>query len=128
MVVAGLLKDGTVRDALLNAADIGFSAPSYLKKEVSRHLGRVAARAQVPVATAEAILEDLLGVIDLVPPGVYSPWMDVARGMALRAGALGDEDYLALALALKAPIWTLDKDSLRLQGLRVLSTKDLEGT
>lgn len=125
VVVAGLFKDGTVRDVLLNSEDVAFCAPFYLKDEVARHLHEVASRARIPRATAEAILEDLLGAIELIPPGVYSAWTNAARGLTHTAGATGDSDYVALALAIEAPVWTLDKDFTRIPGIRLLATRDV---
>ena len=125
VIIAGLIEDGTVRDTLLNADEVAFSAPSYLSEKVSSHTDRVASRARLPLATVAAVLEDLLGSIELVPPGAYSAWMATARILARRADARGDEEYIALALALDAPIWSLDKDFLRVRGLRVLSTRDV---
>jgi len=125
VLLAGLFKDGTVRDALLNTHESLFAAPSYLKDEATRHLAEVAARARIPAPTVEAVLEDLLGAIELMPPGVYSGSMQFAMKLARAVGALEDADYLALALALDAPIWTLDKDFRRIPGIRVLSTRDV---
>jgi len=126
VVLAGLFKDGTVRDVLLNAEDLSFSAPLYLREEVEKQLARVASRAGIPRETVESVLEDILGAIDLVPSGVYSASLDLARRLAKRAEAVGDADYIALCLALEAPVWTLDKDFDRVPGLRVLRTKDVD--
>lgn len=125
VVIAGLFKDGTVRDSLLAAENVAYLAPSYLTSEVVRHLSDVSKRAKIPLPVVRTVLEDLLEAIELVPPGVYSKWMDVARRLARAAGALGDADYIALAFALEAPVWTLDKDFRRNRGLRVVSTSDL---
>jgi predicted nucleic acid-binding protein len=125
VVVAGLFKDGSVRDALLNADDVRFVAPAYLQAEVARHTAEVASRANIPRATVEAVLEDLLSVIDFVAPGAYASWVEPARRLARRSGAMGDEEYVALALALESPIWTLDRDFRRIPGIQVLGTRDV---
>lgn len=126
VVLAGLFKNGTVRDALLNPEDVAFLAPAYLKEEVSRHLSQIATRAKIPVITVEAVLDDLLAAIELMPPAVYSGSIQAGRDLARKVGAIRDADYIALALALGAPIWTLDKDFSGIPGLRVLSTGDLD--
>lgn len=125
VVIAALFKDGTVRDVLLNPEDILFQAPAYLRDECTRHIPDVAARARIPLATVEAILEDLLSAIESVPPGVYAGSMSRARELARGAKALGDEDYIALALATEAPVWTLDRDFRRVASVITLTTKDL---
>jgi predicted nucleic acid-binding protein len=128
VVVAGLLKDGTARDALLSSEDVAFVAPGYLSEEVDRHLNRLADRSGLPVATIEAVLQDLLSVIELVPEAVYAPWIPQARAMARTAHAQGDEEYIALSLALAAPIWAYDRDFSRIPGIKSVSTRELEGT
>jgi predicted nucleic acid-binding protein len=126
VLIAGLFKDGTVRDLLLNSEEMGFTAPAYLKEEALRHVAEVASRAKLPPATVSALLEDLLGSIDLIQPGAYAACVGPATELAKEANARGDEEYIALALALRAPIWTLDRDFRRIPGLRVLTSKEVE--
>jgi len=126
VVLAGLFKDGTVRDILLNYEAAEFVAPRYLESEVERHLSEVVLRTRKPEATVRVMLEDLLAAIDLLPPEVYSGSMDRAKSVAGRAGCRGDEDYIGLALALDSPVWTLDSDFGRVPGLRTLRTDEIE--
>jgi predicted nucleic acid-binding protein len=126
VVLSGLFKDGTVRDVLLYFEGAKFIAPSFLKSEVERHLPDVVYRTGKPEATVSATLEDLFSTIDLVPAGVYYRSMAKARNIAKSAGAEGDEDYIAIALALEAPVWTLDKDFVRVAGIRTLQTSEIE--
>lgn len=126
VVVAALHKNGSVRDVLLNAEDASFCAPAYLADEVTRLLAEVVARVGLPAATVEAVLSDLLGSIDLVPSGAYANGMSRARRLAAAADAVGDEDYVALALSLDAPVWTLDHDFRRIPGLKTLTTKEVD--
>jgi predicted nucleic acid-binding protein len=125
VLVAGLFKEGTVRDLILNSDNLELCAPSYIREEIERQVPRVAGRANLPVATVGAILEDLLAAIDLVPGPAYSGWMDPAGKLASEAEAPGDAEYIALALALGAPVWTLDRDFRRIPGVKVLSTQDV---
>lgn len=123
--MAGLLKDGSVRDSLLTVDDAALVAPLYIEHQIEAHLQEIAGRAAIPEETVRSVLRDLLGAIELIPRGVYAEWMDRGRSLVREANALGDEDYVALSLALDAPIWSLDRDFLRIPGLRVLSTKDV---
>lgn len=126
MVVAGLFKDGTVRGLILNRDDVEFYAPDYIREETFRQIPRVATRAKLSEVTVKTVLEDLFGAIELIPVGVYSAWMEKATALAGSAAAKEDPDYIALALALDAPIWTLDDDLRRVPGLRILATKDVK--
>lgn len=125
VLVAGLFKDGTVRDLILNSENLALCAQSYLRDEINRQVPRVAARAKLPESTVRAVLEDLLARIDLVPRAIYSGSIVLATKLANEAGALGDAEYTALALALGAPVWTLDSDFRRIPGLKVLATRDV---
>jgi predicted nucleic acid-binding protein len=125
VLVAGLFKDGIVRDLILNSDNLALCAPSYLREEIDRQIPRVAARTRLPEATVKAVLEDLLAAIDLVPRAVYSGSMDMAARLADEAGAPGDAEYIALALAIGAPVWTLDSDFRRIPGLGVFATRDV---
>lgn len=115
-----------MRDILINFEDAEWVAPQYLRSEVERHLADVVLRSRKPEGTVRAVLEDVLAAIDIVPVGAYSSLMDRARDVARRAGAQGDEDYIAMALALEAPVWTLDKDFVRVPGVTILRTMDIE--
>jgi predicted nucleic acid-binding protein len=126
VILAGLFKNGTVRDTLLNVEGLSLTAPAFLREELEKKLPVVVERTGVPRETIESVLEDLLGAIDLVPSGVYVGRLAEAGQLTSRANARGDEDYVALSLALGAPVWTLDKDFLRISGIRTLTTKEIE--
>jgi predicted nucleic acid-binding protein len=126
VILAGLFKNGTVRDTLLNVEGLYLTAPAFLREELEKKLPVVVERTGVPRETLESVLEDLLGAIDLVPSGVYMDRLAEARRLTLRANARGDEDYVALSLALGAPVWTLDKDFHRISGIRTLTTKEID--
>ena len=126
VVLAGLFKDGTVRDVLLNNDDVDFVAPKYVASEIERRIPEVVFRTKKPEATVRAVLEDLLSAIELVPAEAYSGSIARALRLAKREGAEGDEDYIALALALDSPIWTLDKDFDRVRGIITLKTADVD--
>jgi PIN domain len=77
------------------------------------------------------------GQRDLHLPGTSAPWLSAgpncsvplnekARDIGRRADAQGDEDHIAMALALQAPVWTLDKDFVRAKGVGVLRTRDVD--
>lgn len=126
VVVAGLFKDGTVRELILNLDDPELCAPAYIRQEAFRQIPRVATRAKLSEPIVRTVLEDLFGAIELIPAGVYSAWMGRALALAKKAAAVEDADYIALALALGAPVWTLDGDLRRVPGLRILATQDVK--
>lgn len=126
VVVAGLFKDGTVRDLLLNTHTFDFCAPEYVRGEAARQIPQISKRAHLPEATIEALLGDFIEAVDLVPLAAYALRMAEAQTPARTAGAEGDADYIALSLALECPIWTLDRDFARIPRLQILSTREID--
>ncbi len=126
VLLAGLFKIGTVRDLLLTTESCFFSAPDYLQSEVHRHLFDVSLRSQLSAETVRVVLEDLLSQIELAPFGLYAHRIEEARRVMGKAHAPEDVDYVALALSLDAPIWTLDNDFRRMSRVATLTTRELE--
>jgi len=125
ILVAALMANGTVRDALLSPTDHEYVAPKYLESELDRQLSRISARSGLPIESVRALIEDLLEALELIPVGVYAEFLPGAASLVARANAAGDQDYVALALFLDAPIWTLDKDFDRISEISVLKTPDI---
>lgn len=120
-LLAALMADGKARRALLHTSATLY-APPLLLEEVEARLGKAAAQAKVAPAAVETLWADLRGRIAVVPAGVLAPFMDEARALATKADAEGDEDYVAAALALDAPVWTYDDDFRRIPGIRTIGT------
>lgn len=125
VLVATLMADGAVRDVLLSSPDHEYIAPRYIQVELERNLSRIAARARLPMETVRALTEDVLGAVDLIQPGAYGHLLADATASAKAAHAQGDEDSIAVALLLSAPVWTLDNNFRRVKGIRCLNTKEV---
>lgn len=124
VLIAALMAEGSTRHALLHSM-VPLSAPAYVRDEVKRHAGAIAKRAGLPRAViAEAIVE-LLARIQIVPNAAYSATLDEARRLCNEAKADGDEDCVALSLASGEPIWSLDSDFDRIEGIRRMTTSDV---
>ena len=125
VLVASLMENGTVRDVLLSSSDHQFFAPTYVRDEVVRNQGRIASRARLSIETVRALTEDAFEAIELLPPPTYAHLLSEATALAKAADALGDEEYIAMALLLEAPVWTLDKDFRRVKGIDCLNTQEV---
>jgi predicted nucleic acid-binding protein len=53
------------------------------------------------------------------------PFEERAKAVARRAGDPNDWEYVALAWALDAPIWTYDHDFRRMEGVRAIDTASI---
>ena len=126
VIVACAIADGKARRALLTAPDVEFYAPAYIREEVLRTAPKIIALSGVGPTVVSTLLDDLFARIAIVPREGFSARLREAAAKVAVASARGDEDYVALALALAAPIWTYDKDFHRIKGIRVVSREQVE--
>jgi predicted nucleic acid-binding protein len=125
VAIAALTANGNVRDVLLSSADHDLFAPQYVEAELARNAARISRRSHVAPSTVRALIEDVFQVVELVPAPLYDRFRASAPTSTRRANARGDEDYIALAMFLDSPIWTLDEDFRRIPGLSVLTTREV---
>jgi predicted nucleic acid-binding protein len=125
VLVACLFKEGRARPAVLYSDDVALVVPPGILSEVERELPRVAHRAGVSRAELGSILELLRGHIQEVALDVLRPFETDAKRIAVEAGDPTDWEYVALALALDAPVWTYDRDFRRMRGVQTIGTSDL---
>ena len=125
VVIAALMKDGRVRRVLLNPPeDVVFHAPSMLDEEVRSCIPDIVIRTGKPHAEVESLIGDLLQQLIFVPVALLEPRYDDAMRLSKAADAQDDAAYVAVALVLDAPVWTLDDDFDRIGGIRRLRTRD----
>jgi predicted nucleic acid-binding protein len=125
-IVACAIANGKARRTVLTAVDVEFCAPAFVLEEVRRRLPKFIALSGVAPAILTTLLDDLFGRISVVPREGYLNRLAEATALAARAGAQGDEEYIALALALEAPVWSYDKDFHRVRGIRVIGREQIE--
>jgi predicted nucleic acid-binding protein len=115
------LLGGRARDVLFSGT-IAFFAPQHTLFEVARYLPYVART----IGRAEL---DLFREFELLPvvaaqPGEYDSQMELATQLIGRRDPK-DVHVLALALQLRLPIWTEDRDFDGLPNVTVFRTSDL---
>lgn len=127
VLMAALKRDGRVRGLLIGAPPhVAFYAPEFLFLEVEEHLDELAEAAGVPRLALGAVLRVLRPRITVIPPEATEHVIQRARLLAAKAQAPDDEEYVALALAMDAPIWSFDKDFDRIPGVRRVDSKAVE--
>jgi predicted nucleic acid-binding protein len=126
VIVACAIADGKARRTLLGATEIQFYAPAFVLEEVRLRTPKIIALSGVAPAIVSSLMEDIFAKVAIVPREGSVSHLKEATSLAKRAGAQGDEDYVALALALQAPVWTYDKDFHRIPGVRVVSREQIE--
>jgi len=120
VLVACALSDGSSRRALFQATDVEFYVPEFILEELRRKTPKLLALSGLPPPVLTGLIDDLFGRVDVVPRWAYAGQMKEALELTRAAGAEGDEDYVALALALEAPVWTYDKDFRRIRRIKVV--------
>lgn len=125
VLVACAIADGKTRRAYFSAHDVEFYAPTFIREELLKRTPKVIAISGVAPIDLAVLLEDLFSRLVFIPREGFKEKMDDACAIAARADARGDEDYVALALTLQAPIWTYDKDFLRIKEIRVINTDQI---
>ncbi len=126
VLVASLMADRRARHALLHTSHAIY-VPPHVFEELLAKAGKIAKRARVTRSVVEAMFADLRARVEVVPPALLDAFLPEAVRRTREAGAEGDEDYVAAALALDAPIWTYDDDFARIRGVRTIGTAEVAG-
>ena len=125
VLFACLAKDGRARDVLMTTR-ANLVAPPAIIEEIESLLPKAAARAGVSVDIMAGVLAHLRGRIQVLSSAAYESKREEAQRLCRAADAWGDDEYVALALALDAAIWTYDKDFQRIPGLRLAGTAEVD--
>jgi len=126
VLVACAISDGKARSTLLSASSVDFFAPAFVLDEFKRHIPKIIALSGVAPPILSALADDLVARVRTVSREGYASALARARKLVELAQATGDEDYVALAIALDAPIWTYDKDFRRVKTIRLISREEIE--
>ncbi len=126
VLVACALSNGSSRRALLHTVQTEFCAPEFITEELRRKSPKIIVLSGIAPSVLAVLLDDLFDRVNIVPHQAYAHRMAQARALTRAADAQGDEDYVALALALDAPIWTYDKDFNRIQGIRLTNRHQID--
>lgn len=126
VLFACLAKEGRTRDVLMTTR-ANLVAPPALLEEVEALLPRAAARAGLSPDVMAGVLAHLQKRIQVLAVDAYRAKRDTAQRLCREADAWGDDEYVALALALDGAVWTYDKDFQRIPGLRVMGTAEVDG-
>jgi len=126
VLVACPIKDSRAREVLLNHPEVQFVAPGFVLDELAASRARLESRFRVQPAAFDAVMAEIRQRVQIVAARAYAFHRHEAQRRARKARAGGDDEYVALALALEAPIWTYDDDFDRIQGVRRVTAAQIE--
>ena len=126
VLVACLLKDGRARDVLLNHPEVQFVAPRFVLDELAASRSKLESKFRVPPSAFDAVMAQIRERVQVVAVHAYAAHREEAQRRATKAQAWGDDEYVALAIALDAPIWTYDDDFGRIEGVRRVTAAQIE--
>ncbi len=124
VLLAGLLQDSTTRSLILDTR-LALHAPEHLLEETMRHVmsdQRFRRRLGLSKHETEFVLTVLFKPMTVVPASRYRRHMKKAATLAPHPE---DAPYLALALALKAHLWSNDRALARQTKVPVVTTRQL---
>jgi predicted nucleic acid-binding protein len=125
VLIAAMMKDGRARHVILHRG-ASFFVPAYVLAETRDRIELIALRAKLPEEVIRAAFEILIADCIVLPDALLEARITEARSLAAAADAIGDEWYIAAALAIEAPIWTYDDDFKRIAGIKLIGTAAVE--
>ena len=123
ILFSALIKDGYIRRLIL-LGDHSFFVPEFIFEEMNKHKDIILEKADI----TEDELNEILGLIientniEIIPKEDFKNYLETAKEISYD---IDDVQYLALALKLKCPVWSNDKDFKKQNKVKVFSTKEL---
>ena len=123
ILLASLLKDATTRELLLTGKT-QFFAPSQLLKEIKHLLNNSKIRKRLKLNDEELyeLSSAILSRINFIPEKIFLPFIKESLSLVTHTE---DSPYIALALALKIPLWSNDSALKQQSAVAVISTREL---
>ncbi len=122
IVFAALVKEGLTIELLLEP-ELHLSAPEFLFEEIEKHKEEIFKKTHRTKEEVEELLEILKIKIDIIPKESFEVFLEQSEKISPDPN---DCAYFALALKLRIPIWTNERDLKEKQStVKVYNTKDL---
>ncbi len=123
ILVAALLKDSTTRELLLEE-DLELFAPESLLTEIKNLLRNTKVRSRLPLSD-NALFELTEAIFSRIIFFPEKSFLSFIKDSAKTAPHIEDAPYLALARALKIPLWSNDAALKEQSEAKVLTTPEL---
>lgn len=123
ILIAALIKDGTIRRICMEKG-IYLYSPAFILEEILGHAEELEHKTGLSNAALRKTLDDLTALSDItiVSPVEIKPFLQEARDICPDPY---DVEYVALALKMRCPIWSEDKELKATRKVNVINTKEL---
>lgn len=122
-LIAVLIKDGGSREILRNST-YEFLTPAFAFEEIWKHRKEIAEKAGLTDDELLVFIFLLFYRVRLLPLSVYNSNMKEAIYL-IGENNKKDATFIAVALALKIPLWTHDKELKNQKRVKIITNHDL---
>ena len=121
IIFSSLIKEGKSAELLLNL-DLNLYSPEFLLEEIEKYEEEILRKTKRSNDEFEDLFQMIKLIIKIIPKNEFQDYLEPAKEISYD---IGDIQYLALALKLKCPIWSNDKDFKKQNKVKVFSTNEL---
>lgn len=124
VLMAGLLKDSSVREVLL-FSEHEFFLPEFSLEEIRKYEEEIIRKSGYSREELKLMINHLLWKVRIVFGKIIRPYMKTAEDI-MRGIDIKDSSFIATALAINAEgIWSFDRDFKKQKKIRIFEIKDL---
>jgi predicted nucleic acid-binding protein len=105
---------------LLYDKNISFFSPEYALEELDRNSSEIMKKTGISAGEFKKIKMELSVLVEFIPIEEYSKFLKKASSISNKE----DVDFIALALKLKIPVWSNDKDFKKQKFTKVFTTNE----
>lgn len=111
---------------ILRNPDLEFFSPQYALKEIAKYSDMIIKKTNISQAKYRELKAELIDKVCFVSLDDYKrEIVKLAKGIDIDDEIVDDLDFLALAFALKCPLWSNDKHLKSQELVTVLSTEEI---
>ena len=114
-------KNSYTRKLFINQ-DLELISPEFALEEIKKYSEEIIRRAKISKKEFQDIRKELALMVEFIPLKEYSEYLKKASEISYDKD---DVDFIALALKLKSPIWSNDKEFKKQNKIKVYSTLEV---
>ena len=121
IIFSSLIKDGKTIE-LLSHFSLNLYSPEFVLQEIEKHKTEILKKTKKTEKEFNDVFSFIKKIISIIPKEEFNGYIDSANKISPDPD---DVMYIALALKLKYPIWSNDKDLKKQNIVKIYSTEEL---